>query len=258
MNMCLAKVQVTADMVGKAVFIPASSEAEKYIEDMGWGEFAQGNLRGADPRNVRQHNLFMACCEMVAENTNDENWDTQDKVLEQVKIAARWVETYYRYHNAKSGKLELNLKTKSISFDNMDQAEAHGFYNIGFDLLAAKLGITEDELKEAAVPRCKTKRVCPKCGKFAPHRHHKFSQTKQNRDKYGKLLDADFNIEYYCPDCHSSHAKLGSGDTWDEVTFIMEAVKAGHRPDDYVEPADWERTLRELQSKGLLAEPDPQ
>ena len=145
MNMCLAKVQVTADMVGKAVFIPASSEAEKYIEGMGWGELAQGNLRGADPRNVRQHNLFMACCELVAENTDDENWNTQDKVLEQVKIALRWVDCYYRYYNQKTRQMELNIRTKSIGFDNLEQAEAHGFFDKAFDLLAAKLGISEFE-----------------------------------------------------------------------------------------------------------------
>ena len=258
MNACMVKVQITADMVGKAALIPAFSEAEKYLEGVGWGEFVQGNLKSAEPRNVRQHNLFMACCELVAENTDDENWDTQDKVLEQVKIAARWVECFYYYHNQKTGRMELNLKTKSVGFDNMDQAEAHGFYSTGFDLLAAKLNANEEDMKMAAVPRAQVKRICPKCGRLAAHRHHKFSQTKDNRAKYGKLLDAEFNSEYYCADCHSSHAQLGSGDTWDEVTFIIEAIKAGHRPDDYVEPAEWERTLREYQVKGLLAEPDPQ
>ena len=252
MNVSMVKVQITPDMVGRAALLPASSEGEKFLEGIGWGEFAQGNLKTAEARNVRQHNLFMACCELVAENTEDESWNTQDKVLEQVKLAVRWVECYYWYYNQKTQGMTLNIKTKSIGFDNVEQAEAHGFYDQGFDLLAAKLNTTQEDMKALAVPRSQVRRICPKCGRLAAHRHHKFPQTKDNRAKYGKLIDADFNSEYYCADCHSSHAQLGSGDTWDEVRFIIEAVKAGHRPDDYVEPAAWESTLRGYEAKGLL------
>ena len=255
MNVCMVKVQITSDMVGQAALVPASPEGVKFMEGTGWGETAVGNLKSEAPRNVRQHNLFMACCELVAENTDDENWNTQDKVLEQVKIALRWVDCYYRYYNQKTRQMELNIRTKSIGFDNLEQAEAHGFFDKAFDLLAAKLGIYEDDMKAMAVPRAQVRRVCPKCGRLAAHRHHKFPQTKENRAKYGKLIDEEFNSEYYCSDCHSSHAKLENGDTWDELTFICEAIKAGFRPDDYVEPEQWEITLREYQAKGLLIDP---
>lgn len=251
MNACMVKVQITQDMIGKAALVPASTEGEKFINGVGWGELVGGNFKTNTPRNVRQHNLFMACCELVAENTEDENWNTQDKVLEQIKIAARWIECFYWYHNKKTGQMELNLKTKSIGFDNVDQAEAHGFYDVGFDLLAVKIGMDEEAMKEAAVPRAKVKRICPKCGRPATQRHHKFSQSKDNKKKYGKLIDADFNSEYYCEDCHSSHAQLGDGDTWDELTFVCAAIKAGHRPDDYVEPMEWEMTLRDWEAKGF-------
>ena len=255
MQSCYVKVQITSDMVGREALLPASADGEKFLKGLGWGEYAHGNLKSGEERNVRQHNLFMACCELVAENTEDENWNTQDKVLEQVKIAARWIECYYWYHNGKTGKMTLNIKTKSIGFDNMDQAEAQGFYTTGFDLLAAKLNALQEDMKAAAVPRAQVKRVCPKCGRMASHRHHKFPQTKENRRKYGKLIDAEFNIEYFCADCHSSHAKLGDGDTWDELEFLIAAIKAHHRPDDYVEPAEWEMTVRDLESKGLMILP---
>ena len=62
-------------------------------------------------------------------------------------------------------------------------------------------------------------RMCT-CGKLAGHRHHQFPQHKAHREKYGSLLDCDFNIEYMCPDCHSSHAKIDS--LWDEERFLKE------------------------------------
>lgn len=36
----------------------------------------------------------------------------------------------------------------------------------------------------------------------AEHRHHMFSNTKQNRRKYGKLIDHTGNIMYLCSICH--------------------------------------------------------
>jgi len=50
-------------------------------------------------------------------------------------------------------------------------------------------------------------RYCEKCMdrgvvRLATERHHKFSQTKHNRGKYGKLLDHPDNIQYLCYECH--------------------------------------------------------
>ena len=258
MNGCFVKVQITADMIGKEALLPASAEGETFIGKVGWGEFVGGNFRTQEPRNVRQHNLFMACCEAVAENTDDENWNTQSKVLEQIKIALQWYETYVYYFNRKTGREELNIKTKSIGFDNLDQVEAHNFFNNAFPILAAKIGMTEDQLKDAAFPRCKERRICPKCGSpHATHRHHKFPQHEANRAKYGKLIDQPFNIQYYCADCHSSHAQLGAGDTWDELKFVIEAVRAGFSPDDFVPPDEWEKTLRAISDREPEALDEP-
>lgn len=54
--------------------------------------------------------------------------------------------------------------------------------------------------------------IC-RCGRQAAHRHHKFPQHKHNREKYGDLLDLDFNIEMMCENCHSSHANIEKVDT---------------------------------------------
>jgi len=63
--------------------------------------------------------------------------------------------------------------------------------------------------------------LCEIChNRQATQRHHKFSQTKQNRKKYGKLLDERFNILYVCADCHSSHAKITDEHRLTEQQFI--------------------------------------
>jgi hypothetical protein len=40
------------------------------------------------------------------------------------------------------------------------------------------------------------------CSNQAVHKHHKFSDSKKNRELYGKLLDDDKNIMLLCNDCH--------------------------------------------------------
>ena len=46
-------------------------------------------------------------------------------------------------------------------------------------------------------------RPCELCKvRVAEHKHHIFSNTKQNRKKYGKLLDDRRNIMYLCSVCH--------------------------------------------------------
>lgn len=52
----------------------------------------------------------------------------------------------------------------------------------------------------------------------ATQRHHRFSQTKTARRKYGKAIDDPKNIQHVCANCHASHA--GSLlDRWNEREF---------------------------------------
>ena len=60
--------------------------------------------------------------------------------------------------------------------------------------------------------------ICEKCKRqLATERHHKFSQTKANRKKYGKLIDDTKNIMYLCYGCH--HNKLRREDKMNEREF---------------------------------------
>jgi hypothetical protein len=65
-------------------------------------------------------------------------------------------------------------------------------------------------------------KIC-KCGKTATQRHHKFPQHKAHRERYGKLIDKEFNIDMMCHYCHSSHAKVD--EIWDEERFIKELTR---------------------------------
>lgn len=66
---------------------------------------------------------------------------------------------------------------------------------------------------------------CEKCnGYISEHKHHKFSNTKKNREMYGKLLDLPFNIQFLCSTCHLNK----SLDKFTEKQFREELKKRGH------------------------------
>lgn len=49
--------------------------------------------------------------------------------------------------------------------------------------------------------------ICESCySERATEKHHMFSQTKANRQRYGKLLDDRRNLQMLCYDCHHNKA----------------------------------------------------
>jgi hypothetical protein len=81
----------------------------------------------------------------------------------------------------------------------------------------------------------KRKIICTLCGNKAVHKHHYYEDSKPNRDKYGKLLQEEFNKIMLCPDCHSSHANVPKYMYWNETLFIAHALKNGYDPANYVD-----------------------
>jgi hypothetical protein len=67
--------------------------------------------------------------------------------------------------------------------------------------------------------------ICENCmNEVATERHHKFSQTKNNKRTYGNLIHEDINIQYLCYNCH--HNKTLT--KWDEHRFRKELVELGY------------------------------
>lgn len=75
----------------------------------------------------------------------------------------------------------------------------------------------------------KIMRVCKFCGGWATQKHHKFRNSRKNKKIYGKLLDAQFNLEDACADCNSSHANIPQWAIWSEDQFRNEAIRRGYK-----------------------------
>ena len=102
-----------------------------------------------NPRSVRQLNMFFACCQTVADNTEDKYWNTKEKVAFQVKVALQFINLNETIVDPQG---KVHFKYRSISFDELPHMEACDFFNRAWEVLAAKIGVTVEKLLENSQP----------------------------------------------------------------------------------------------------------
>lgn len=221
-ELTLMKIKCGSEILGKDIMIPVTEKSETDMNSIPYGEKIKGQIKYSGKHNIERHDLFWACCALVSENTENK---TPSVIAEAVKIDARFIDYYLPYQD-KNGNNRVNIKTKSISFYDLTLQEADEFYSMAFGILAGYLDIETERLIEEAKLKMKHAKYCPACGKKAVHKHHRFSQTSWAISKYGKdNVNADFNIAYYCADCHSSHRNVLKCDLWDENKYKRELQK---------------------------------
>jgi hypothetical protein len=93
------------------------------------------------PRSVQQNAWIHAIFQLVADNTEDPNWNTLEKVKYEVKLEMKFFKSIIvRGHN-------VYHEFKSFAFDAMDQNEADLRYNEAKQICADKLGVDPEVLE---------------------------------------------------------------------------------------------------------------
>jgi len=130
-------------------FLPANPQAEEEMKNFPVGELVEMQLKITENyRSLQQLNLYWWACHLVAMNTENRNWDSKEKVSEQIKIACQFIDHWILYENPKTKEKWLNIKTKSISFSSLSHAEACKFFDKAFDLMAEIMGLDVDTFIE--------------------------------------------------------------------------------------------------------------
>lgn len=244
----IMKIHCTQEMIGHDIIIPASEEGQEALKSLPPAEKMFCQIKHNFRHNIERHDLFHACIKLVSDNTGN----SITVIKEQCKLDCRWF-AGYAYYKDKHGKERLNVITRSIAFSEMNLQEADEFYGKAFDVLAGYLKISTEKLVDEAKLLMKHKHFCVVCGKPASHRHHCFSQSKPNKEKYGKkLIDVDFNRRWVCIDCHSSHAHIPQDLLWDEKKFIHEARRNGYLQKEEKENKDPAEMRKEILHKYFI------
>lgn len=102
----------------------AWAKFKRKLESMKPGAWLR--MEWSSPRNGPQHRKFMALLSLVAENS--ETYNTTDKALNAVKLAAAYFDPFI---DPRTG--EIIPLVKSISYDAMPQEEFEAFYSAALD-----------------------------------------------------------------------------------------------------------------------------
>lgn len=147
-DLSVRKFRVTPEMVGGECLLVVDGRDNEIKWDAVYNATLQ--IVAADrERSYEQLKLYWRCCQLVADNTDDMNWNTKEKVDEQVKITARHYEYWIYYENQKTGEMTLNVKTKSISYSELPHLDACGYFDTAFQVMADKIGMTVGEMMAA-------------------------------------------------------------------------------------------------------------
>lgn len=96
-------------------------------------------------RSVLQNKWVHKMFAIVADNTDDPEWSTPEKVKRNVKMAMRFFKDEVIVHNNK-----VWFELRSFAFDEMDQDEANRVYTEAKELCAKKLGVPPNVLEAEA------------------------------------------------------------------------------------------------------------
>jgi len=109
------------------------------------GEFVNCKLDFIHQRSAEQLNLFWACCGVIADNTENINYNTKDKVYEQLRLKLGFIDYRISHHDPETGKLTTHYKTKSLSKSNCNHQEATQFINDAIKYMADVMKMTEEK-----------------------------------------------------------------------------------------------------------------
>ncbi len=149
----IVRARITPAMMGADCFLAVNSDGYKGME---YGELFNAALQRVGKERERSYSqlgLYWVACKFVANNTEDRDWNTQDKVDEQCKIKARFVKFWIYYENQKTGEKWCHIKTRSISFKELPHLEACGYFDEAFQILSDEVGMDIDDFI-CAVKEC--------------------------------------------------------------------------------------------------------
>lgn len=138
--------KIPCQLNDKGQFVPFGLEAIEEAREYKPNQLVTCKITGMSAKKERSTialNLLMACCETVAENTEDQHWNTKEKVKFQVKVAINYIDASRTIVDP-AGNVHLHYR--SWSFDELPHMESVKVFDQAYPILAKKIGLNVDEL----------------------------------------------------------------------------------------------------------------
>lgn len=124
---------------------PATPEDADKLKSYFGNQIVRAKITGhKKPRSIEQNRWIHALFRLVADNANDPEWDTLEKVKRKVKMMMQFFDARFVVGD------KVYFELRSFAFDAMDQDEATRIYNEAKEICAQKLGIAPEMLEAQA------------------------------------------------------------------------------------------------------------
>ena len=121
--------------------VPFSKEDEEKIREYPENQIVSGKITGVKiPRSYEQLKLYFACCQKVAENTDDPQWETKEDVDFQCRVQCRIIDKIKVVDGI------VHIVVGSISYSALKHLEACNYFDRAFDIMAKKIGVSVEDL----------------------------------------------------------------------------------------------------------------
>ena len=137
------KAQISQD----AKLMPFSLIDEDAVKTFHTNQIVDVEIKGIKkPRSYTQLKMYHGCCQVVASNTADIDWNTRAKVDFRVKLACQLFDKV-----VVSGD-KIYFSVGSVSYHMLEDAKkADQFFTDAFQVLASKIGVDIETLKRMYV-----------------------------------------------------------------------------------------------------------
>ena len=117
-----------------------SEEDADAISEFPVHKLLRAKITGAlKPRSYDQLKLYHAACRVVADNTDDPNWNSKEKVDFQCKVICRLIKEFVVVNGV------THIIPGSVSYSEMSHLEACNYIDRAIDVMAKFLSLTRDE-----------------------------------------------------------------------------------------------------------------
>ncbi len=132
--------------IKRKVLYPFSPEDQDELAGYHDNQVVRVKVYGTEKqRSLKQLRKYFATCTKVAENIDDFQWNTKNKVDFQCRVALHFVDDTV---SAVRPDGTVIFSYRSISYDNLKHIDACRYFSRSYDIMSAKLRITTEKLLE--------------------------------------------------------------------------------------------------------------
>lgn len=124
---------------------PFAEPDQDILKDYSINQTLQAELTGTRKhRSLDQLGTYWRLCKLMSDNSSRPEFATAQLVDWRLRNALQFYDTSFTYVDVKTG--QVNFKVRSISYKNLNHAEACGYFERAFDMISKAMGVSLDVL----------------------------------------------------------------------------------------------------------------